>query len=151
MTKPIFMLLPVLALLIASATWAAETQFPDTPAGHQATAWLQTFNSGDREKLHDFLQKNLPDRAQHMDQEMGFRAMTGGFDLKKIEESTPTKLVALVQERKSDQMGRLTVEVDSSEAHRVTNLDLRAIPRPAEFALPHLSESEMITALRKKI
>ncbi len=151
MTKPIFMLLPVLALLIASATWAAETQFPDTPAGHQATAWLQAFNSGDREKLHDFLQKNLPDRAQHMDQEMGFRAMTGGFDQKKIEESTPTKLVVLVQERKSDQMGRLTVEVDSSEAHRVTNLDLRAIPRPAEFALPHMSESELITALRKKL
>ena len=151
MTKPIFMLLPVLALLIVSATWAAETQFPDTPAGHQATAWLQAFNSGDREKLHDSLQKDLPDRAQHMDQEMGFRAMTGGFDLKKIEESTPTKLVALVQERKSDQIGRLTVEVDSSEAHRVTGLDMRAIPRPSEFALPHMSESDLITALRKKL
>jgi len=149
--NPIFMLLPLLALLIVSATWAAETPFPDTPAGHQATAWLQAFNRGDREKLHDFLQKNLPDRAQHMDQEMGFRAMTGGFDLKKIEESTPTKLVALVQERKSDQMGRLTVEVDSSEAHRVTSLDLRAIPRPSEFELPHMSESELITALRKKL
>jgi hypothetical protein len=37
-----------------------------------------------------------------MDQEMGIRAMTGGFDLKKIEESTPTKVIALVQERNSD-------------------------------------------------
>ena len=43
------------------------------------------------------------------------------------------------------------MEVDSSEAHRVTSLDLRAIPRPPEFALPHMSESELITALRKKL
>jgi len=129
----------------------ARAQFPDTPAGHQGAAWLQAFNSGDREKLHDFLLKNLPDRAAHMDQEMGFRAMTGGFDLKKVEESTPTKLIAILQERLSDQMGRLTVEVDAAEPHRLTNLDLSAIPRPAEFALPHMSESELIAALRKKL
>ena len=129
----------------------AQTQFPDTPAGRQAEAWLQAFNSGDREKLHDFLQKNLPERAQQMDQAMGFRAMTGGFDLKKVEESTPTKLTALVQERKSDQMGRLTVEVDAAEPHRLTNLGVLAIPRPAEFGLPHMSESELIAALRKKL
>jgi len=129
----------------------AHAQFPDTLAGHQAAAWLQAFNSGDREKLHDFLQRNLPDRAEHMDQAMGFRAMTGGFDLKKLEESTPTKLTALVQERNSDQMGRLTVEVDAAEPHRLTSLGVRAIPRPAEFAFPHMSEPELIAALRKKL
>ena len=59
---------------------------------------------------------------------MRFRAVTGGFDLKKIEESTPTKVVALVQERNSEQISRVTLEVDSSEPHRITNLDLRAIP-----------------------
>jgi D-alanyl-D-alanine carboxypeptidase len=151
MKKLTLVSLRFLALLTLAAVCAAEVQFPDSPAGHQATAWLQAFNSGDREQLHDFLQKNLPDRAQRMDQEMGFRTMTGGFDLKKVEESTPTRVVALVQERKSDQMGRLTLEVDSSESHRVTNLDLRALSRPAEFALPHMSEFELIPALRKKL
>ena len=134
-----------------TAVCFAQTQFPDTPAGHQVAAWLQAFDGGDREKLHDFLQKNLPDRAQHMDQVMGFRVMTGGLDLKKVEESTPTRLTALVQERSSDLMLRLTAEVDASEAHRLTNLDLRAIPRPAEFSLPHMRESELISVLRKKL
>jgi D-alanyl-D-alanine carboxypeptidase len=138
-------------VFFTSAICFAQMQFPDTPAGHQAAAWLQAFNSGDREKLHDFLEKNLPDRAQHMDQAMGFRTMTGGFDLKKVEESTPTKLTALVQERNSDQMARLTIEVDPAESHRLTNLDLRGVPRPPEFALPHLSESELIAVLRKKL
>jgi hypothetical protein len=129
----------------------AQTQFPNTPAGHQATVWLQAFNSGDREQLHDFRQKNLPDRAQHMDEEMRFRAVTGGFDLKKLEEITPTKVVALVQERNSEQIGRLTLDVDSSEPHRITSLDLRTIPSPAEFARPHMGESELIAALSKKL
>ena len=143
--------LRLLTLVMVSAICAAEIPFPETPAGQQAATWLQTFNSGDREKLHDFLEKNLPDRAEHMDQEMGFRRSTGGFDLKKIEESTPSKLVALVQERNSDQMGRLSIQVDSSGPHRVTNLDLVAIPRPAEFSLPHMSESQLIGALGKKL
>ena len=137
--------------IVGTAFCRAQTQFPNTPVGHQATKWLQAFNSGDREKLHDFLQKNLPDRAQHMDQEMGFRAMTGGFDLKKVEESTPLKLVALVQEHNSDQMARLTFELDSSEPPHIASLDLQAIPRPAEFGLPHMGESELIANLRKKL
>jgi len=82
---------------------------------------------------------------------LGLREMTGGFDIKKIEESTPTKLVALLQERVSDQFARMTIEVDASEQHLITRLALAGIARPAEFALPHLSESELIAALRKKM
>ncbi len=140
-----------LLVLLTAAVCSGQVKFPDTPVGHQAAAWLDAFNSGDRSKLQDFLENNLPDRAQHMEQEMGFRKMTGGFEVKKIEESTPTKLTALVQERNSDQIGRLTMGVDTAEPHRVTNLDLRAIARPAEFALAHLSQSELIAAVRKKL
>jgi D-alanyl-D-alanine carboxypeptidase len=141
----------VLFLLFAIQLCAAQTQFPDTPAGHQAQAWLESFDRGDRDAYHDFLQKNFPSRVEHVDQEMGFRRMTGGFDLKKIEESTPTKLTALVQERASDQMARLTVEVAGAEPHGITNLDLEAIPRPSEFPLPHLSQNELIAATKKMI
>lgn len=130
----------------------AQTQLPDTPAAHQYTAWLQAFNSGDRDAYRAFLEKNLPARAKNIDQEMSFRRMTGGFDLKKIEDaSTPTKLVALLQERNSDQMGRLTIEVAPADPHAITSLGMRAIPRPAEFPLPHLSQSELTAALQKKL
>ncbi len=130
---------------------AAQTQLPDTPAAHQCAAWLETFNRGVRDNYRDFLQNNFPSRLQNLDQEMGFREMTGGFELRKVEESTPTKLVALVQERRSDQFGRLTLEVEAAEPHRIASMDLRAIARPAEFALPHMSESELIAALRKNL
>ncbi len=138
-------------LILGTLICAAQTQIPDTPAAHQCAAWLESFNRGDRETYKDFLEKNYPSGAQRLDRDMEFRQMTGGFDFRKTEESTPTKLVALVQERHSDQFGRLTLEVETAEPHRITSLELRAIPRPADFALPHLSQNELVTAARKEI
>ena len=39
----------------ATLLCAAQTQFPDTPAAHQFSAWLDAFNGGDRAVLlvHD--------------------------------------------------------------------------------------------------
>src|SRR5688572_29147785 len=88
----------------------AQTQLPDTPAGNQAKAWLESFNAGDAEKHKEFLRKHAPSRLERFDREMGVREMSGGFDVKKVEESTPTKILALLQERASDQFVRLNVE-----------------------------------------
>ena len=138
-------------LLFAALLCAAQTQVPDTPAGHQLSAWLEAFNRGDRDNLRDFLQKNYPSGLERLDRDVQFREMTGGFDFKKLEESTPVKVVALVQERGSDQFARLTLEVEAAEPHPITSLGLRAIPRPADFPLPHLSQSELVTATRKEV
>ena len=146
-----YSLLAVAVLLFIAPACLAQTQLPDTPAGNQAKAWLEVFNAGDAEKHKEFLRKNAPSRLDRADREMGFREMTGGFDIKKVEESTPAKFVALVQERASDQFARFTVEVDASEQHLITRLALQGTERPAEFALPHLSESELIAALRKSM
>ena len=143
--------LAVAILLFVAPTCFAQTQFPDTPAGNQAKAWLEVFNAGDAETHKEFLRKNAPSRLERADREMGLRAMSGGFDLKKVEESTPTKIVALVQERASDQFVRFTIEVDAGAPHQISRIALQGTARPAEFALPHLSESELIAALRKKL
>lgn len=147
---PVSVILLFAFLFIAPAC-AAQTQFPDTPAGNQAKSWLESFNAGDADNYKDFVRKNFPTRLQNADRDAGFRRITGGFELRKVEESTPTKIVALVQERLSDQFARLTLEVDATEAHQITRLNLNGIPRPAEFALSPLSESELITAMRKKL
>ncbi len=138
-------------VLFAAFLCAAQTQFPDTPAGHQLSAWLEAFNRGDRDNLRDFLQKNYPSGLERLDRDVQFREMTGGFDFRKLEESTPLKVVALVQERGSDQFGRLTLEVEAAEPHPITSLGLRAIPRPADFPLPHLSQTELVAATRKEV
>jgi D-alanyl-D-alanine carboxypeptidase len=138
-------------LILVTLICAAQTQIPDTPAARQCAAWLESFNLGDREAFKNFLERNYPSGVERLDRDMQFRQMTGGFDFKKTEESSPTKLVALVQERRSDQFGRLTLEVEAGDPHRITSLELRAIPRPADFALPHLSQTELSAAARKEI
>ena len=142
----------LIAFLFIVPACQAQTEFPDTPAAKQAKAWLEAFNAGDAAKYKEFVRNNFPaSMQQRADRDAQFREMTGGFELKKIEESAPTKIVALVQERLSDQIGRVTIEVDAAEPHTITRLGVNAIPRPAELALPHLSDSELITTLRKKI
>jgi CubicO group peptidase (beta-lactamase class C family) len=138
-------------LLAISLVCVAQTKFPDTPAGHQFAGWLESFNRGDANAHREFLQKNSPSRISSWEREMSFRQRTGGFDLKRIEESTATKVAALVQERSSDQMARLTLEVQAEEPHQITRIELSAIPRPAEYALPHLPESALLAATRKNI
>ena len=143
-------------LLLASVLSAAQsqTQLPDTPAGRQCAAWLEIFNRGDREAYRTFIEKNYPSALKDMDRDMQFRQMTGGFDFRKLEDSAPTKISLLVQERDSDQFARLDLQVEEAEPHRITSLDLRAIPRPAgqtEFQLPHLSLTELVAAARTEI
>jgi len=138
-------------LLAVTFGITARAQFPDTPAAQQFAAWLAAFNSGDRTTLLAFLQKNDPSHADQIDNQMGFRAQTGGFEFKKAEESTPTKFTGILKERGSDQFARFTMEVESAEPHHITQLGLGAIPTPAEFALPRMRQADVLAALRLEI
>ena len=145
-----------LLLLLASALSVAQTQsqLPDTPAGRQCAAWLENFNRGDRDAFRAFLEKNYPSAVERLERSMDFRQRTGGFDFRKLEDSTPTKVVVVVQEHDSDQFARMTVEVEEVEPHHITSVGLQAIPRPPgnpEFQLPHLSQSELVVAARREI
>ena len=142
----------MLLLLLGSGYGFAQTVVPDTPAGKALQGWLAAFNSGDAAVYKTFVEKNWPAGVKLTDRIPGFRAQTGGFDLRQIEaSSTPTKLLALVQERNSDQFARLTLEMDAAAPNQIATLGIRAIPRPAEFALPHLSISELVAAVREKL
>jgi CubicO group peptidase (beta-lactamase class C family) len=135
-------------ILVAPVCLPAQVQLPDTPAAHQLSAWLVAFDSGDRATLLAFLQKNFPARAAEIDDEMGFREQTGGFDLKKAGDCSVTKCTAMLQERDSDQFARLVVDVDPAEPHVIKEVELRAIPRPADFPITRMTESEALKAFR---
>src|SRR6476620_3591526 len=147
--------LAVAALLFfingACVAQSALPQLPDTPAANQAKGWLEVFNAGDVEKRRAFLQKNYPSRLDRFDRETEMRRGTGGFDVVKVEESTPTKIVLLIQERTGDQIARFTVEVEPTPPHSIKQFQFQVVPRTGEFAIPHLKETELVTSLRKCI
>jgi D-alanyl-D-alanine carboxypeptidase len=135
----------------ATQTSTTTAEIPKTPAGEQFSAWFSAFNSADRAQLESFRSHFDKPEEHKLEGMLDFRQQTGGFELKKIEESGSTKLTALVQERDSDQFARLSIEVEAAAAHRVTHLEVRAISRPAEFALSRLSQSDLIAVLRAKL
>ncbi|MDQ6780638.1 MAG: beta-lactamase family protein, partial [Candidatus Eremiobacteraeota bacterium] len=137
---------------LLSASWLAignaEPALPRTPPGKALHAWLTAFNNADRAAMQRYFQMYAPGKRSMLDMFMDFRQQTGGFALKKIESATSSKIVALVQERQSDQMARLALEVANSEPHHVAHFTVLAIPRPPEFALPHLNQADLLSALR---
>ena len=134
-----------------SGSRASTLETPKTPAEEQFSAWLIAFNSGDRAKMEDFLSHFKNPNEHEVNGTMGFRQVTGGFDLRKIEGSVPMQVSGLVQERDSDQFARFTMEVEAEAPHRIARFDLEAIPRPAEFPIERLNQSELLTALREKL
>jgi CubicO group peptidase (beta-lactamase class C family) len=130
---------------------SAAVEVPKTPPGEQFSAWLAAFNSGDKAELERFRSHfDKPDEHK-VEGMLGFRQQTGGFNLKEIEESSATKLTGFVEERDSDQFARFSIEVEAVAPHHVTHLDLRAIDRPTDFTLPHLSQGDLVTALRARL
>lgn len=139
------------AYVRAVASAQAQTsapKIPDTPAGHEFSVWLAAFSGGDKSQLEAFASHFAKQREHWLENMQGFREQTGGFDLKKIESSSETKLTGLVQERNSDQMARFEMEVEGAEPHKVTSFEIRAIPRPDEFAIARLSQSDLVAALK---
>jgi D-alanyl-D-alanine carboxypeptidase len=129
---------------------AQPPQTPDTPAGRQFAHWLEVFNRGQRDEIQKFIQENDPDAR--IDQQMDFRRMTGGFNLKKIEESAPLKLTGIVKERDSDNLARFELEVDPAPPHRFKMFGLRLIPASPDSPAPaRLSESGAVAALQAEI
>src|SRR5262245_14787732 len=115
----------------------------------QFSAWLEAFNSADRNRISQFLTTNFPSRD--VAGELSFRARTTGFDFRVIEQASPTTVMGLVQAREGDNFARFVVEVEPTEPRRITRLNLPVVPRPAEFPVARLSEAELITALRSKL
>ena len=130
---------------------AQGPEVADSPAERQFRGWLAAFNQGDRATLLKFFSASYPSEVARIDGDLNFRAMTGGFDFRKAVTATATEFTGLVQERGSDQFARAVVTVEPNEPHRILSVGLRAIPRPPEFAIPRLSESELLTQLRTKL
>lgn len=150
-TVPLVALSAYVRAVASPQVQTSAPKIPDTPAGHEFSAWLTGFDGGDKTQLEAFASHFAKPREHWLENMQGFREQTGGFDLKKIESSSETKLTVLVQERNSDQMARFEMEVEGAEPHKVTSFEIRAIPRPAEFAIARMSQADLLAALGAKL
>src|SRR5438552_3577717 len=105
----------ILALtLVLAVTGATE----DTPAAGQLASWLTAFNSADRATILAYHDRYFPySAASHdvadVETELDLSRGTGGFDVRKIEQFTATRLMAYLKERRRPQFARVSLEVDT--------------------------------------
>ena len=87
---------------------ARQASVVETPASLQFAAWLAAFDAGDRQGLLAYHEQSFPygvasDDVANIDREAGLSHGTGGFDVKKTENPSPTTVIATLKERHSDQ------------------------------------------------
>jgi len=133
---------------------ACSSSKPSTPtAKDRFDAWLAAFNAADRDKLQAFHTAYWPYPKDDpgVDGELGFRADTGGFEVKKVEAAAATHAVIVVKERDSDQFARATIDVEPAVPHKVSSFVMAIIPAPDGLGPPRTTEAEAIAALRAEL
>ena len=117
-----------LALFLATSV-QGQVEIPKTRAGKVLEAWLTSFNSADPAKIRAF-DETYRREGPPLEARLRFREVSGGFTLLRIEKSEPLSIVALLQEKNSDTIARLTMTVTSEEPLKMASSPLEAIPVP---------------------
>jgi hypothetical protein len=118
----IFMAVMGLTSLVTAQTPA----IPNTPAGHTLQAWLDSFNSGDRDRIQAYIAKYEP--TQNLDAQVGFRNQTGGFELIGIDENDRLHIDFRVKEKAGPTVAVGKIEVKDADPAAIVSFRLRAIP-----------------------
>ena len=140
--------------LVSSAVFAGSPApaIPGTTAGKVFARWLDVFNKGDRAELKAFAEQFSPGRVDKVDDELGFRKMTGGFDLIRIVDSAENALTAIVKEREGSNFAKLNLQVEPQEPHRIKALGLEVTGADAgEPAQARIGQAEAVEALKAKL
>src|SRR5262245_22570534 len=143
MKYPALLLRALLCALFGVTSLSA--QIPQTPPGQQLSGWINAINSADRATIQQFFDKSMPGRP--VDGALAISNQTGGYELKKVEESSDTRVVALLQERGgARQFVRITLNVNAEAPDRIAGIRLQPAEAPPDMAPPKLTAAEAQSA-----
>src|SRR4249920_564078 len=98
----------LLCLLVAAGHVFARPRLPDTVPATVLSDWLAAFNSADLARIKHF--NEAYSQSDSADDTLAWRTDTGGYAIARIEASQPTRLVALLRDKRDDdEQVRVTV------------------------------------------
>ncbi|HEX7404115.1 MAG TPA: serine hydrolase domain-containing protein, partial [Usitatibacter sp.] len=136
-------------LLLSFCTLAfGQVEPAIAPAQKALNQFLEAFNSGDYARANSFdVTWRPPTRVTQMEE---FRRITGGFTLLRVEKSEPLSISALLEEKYSDPVARLQIDLMAGDPTRIFSMPFNVIPRPADLPIARMKEAEAIAALSKR-
>ena len=135
----------VLMTLLVSMIAFGEPVIPETQVGKIFSDWLTAFNAADQDKLLAFRQTYNP--WWTLDQALGFRQQTGGFELVDIGKNQPLSLVVVVKDKNAQKTFKLSLSLNSAEPPFNLDMPIQPIEQPADEVVSRLSQADALTAL----
>jgi hypothetical protein len=147
-------LLAVLFTLVGVAVPAlgADAQFPDTPAGHTLQAFLEAFNSGNRDRIAAYVKQYDP--TNNAEGLTSFSAQTGGFNFVSVVRSQPDRLDFLVHGRADNVDAHGILQLATTDPPQVKRLNIRAMPpgaKPEDIELTAAMRQKVIDAIAQQL
>jgi hypothetical protein len=113
-------------VLAAAGAWPQGPAIPDTPAGHALQTWLDVFNSGDRSRVQEYVKKYNP--TESVDEMLGFREHTGGFELQGVDKSAPLQIRFHMKEKASPTVAVGTINLKDADSGVISSFLMNAVP-----------------------
>lgn len=122
-----------------------SSAMPDTPAGRGFAAWYEAYNSGDIETLRAYNERyGRTTPPADWVQSLG---MTGPMRLVRFETAEENRVVALMTVPESDDLFQSTIATDPDNEFVFTVAELAIVERPADLALPRMTQAEALASL----
>lgn len=136
----------------ASPSAAPFAVLPDTPAGKRFAEWLAVYNRGDDTELKAYVRDVMSATRWTPDVLMEVRSTTGPLAPFKVTAPAPNGISVITAERDTDSFDEITLLVEPADPHRITLLQPRPVPRPADAPpLPVLDQAQLLAALKGKL
>ncbi len=131
--------LTTIAFSSASQSAAGQVAIPDSPPGHLLENWLDSFNSGDLDRLAKFLTEHDSEADRHAPPRQAAQRLLefrervgGGFDFYKMEESSASQLKAILKERGGFGWAEVVLKVDAGRPNIIASIAFDQVPAPPE-------------------
>ncbi|NIK90016.1 CubicO group peptidase (beta-lactamase class C family) [Rhizomicrobium palustre] len=110
--------------------------------------WLAAFNAPDIATYAAFVKTNIPDLAPYIDEDLGVREASGGYDLLRSEETGAGEITAFVRDHN---WGRFSKVVLSLDTHGISDVRFSGATDPREAVLPRLGKAAGLKMLHAKL
>jgi len=151
-------LLLVLILLMSYSFLFAQAnnlKIPETPAGKRIAPLLKTINSGDTEKMRDYITSTFNEEflnafslEDHLTIFKELYDESGGYEIYKIEESTDYRISMIFKNKLTELWTNCVLAVDSEPPHLLAGLLFRPADAPKEnTSADNLNDREIVKKL----
>jgi D-alanyl-D-alanine carboxypeptidase len=139
----------LVGLLLPIGVTASDRDIPSTPAGQYLAEWLAASNQADRGSVDNF---NRDYHRQTTQQEwMKQRQALGDLAVVRFEKNEPNSISVLLGSSESDDLYRKTVDVSSSDNHKILGSMMTPIDRPPDLAIPRMTQPQALADLESRI